>query len=165
MVDPNFRRTVVLIGEHDEEGAVGVVLNRPSEVQVADAVPELAPFTGAEGRMFLGGPVRPTDAVVVAEFERLEQVRVGAFGTIGFLVGEDPEALAGILRARVFAGHAGWGPGQLESEIGEDSWILDPARPEDVFTEDPEGLWSRVLRRKGPKYQILSTMPYDPALN
>ena len=70
-----------------------------------------------------------------------------------------------VRRARVFAGYAGWGAGQLEAEIEESSWILEPALPEDVFTEDPEGLWSGVLRRKGSQYLILSTMPFDPSLN
>jgi putative transcriptional regulator len=65
----------------------------------------------------------------------------------------------------VFAGYAGWGEGQLEQELEEDSWILEAATPEDVFTEDPDGLWTAILRRKGPAYRLLSTMPFDPSLN
>ncbi|MEA2319223.1 MAG: putative transcriptional regulator, partial [Solirubrobacteraceae bacterium] len=89
-------------------------------------------------------------------------------GDLGFVPAdiEDRDAFAaGVRRARIFAGHAGWGPGQLEAELEEDSWILEPARRADVFTADPEALWSEVLRRKGREYALLSTMPMDPSLN
>jgi putative transcriptional regulator len=163
--DPNFRRTIVLIARHDEDGAVGVVLNRPAEATVSDAAPPLTTLVGPDEPLFLGGPVQPQAAVVLAEFEHPENVDVVAFGSIGFLVDEDPEAVGGIRRARVFAGHAGWGAGQLEAEMEEDSWIVEPALAEDVFTPDPDRLWSDVLRRKGGQFQMLSTMPFDPALN
>ena len=68
-------------------------------------------------------------------------------------------------RARVFAGHAGWGPGQLEAELEEESWIVEPPRREEIFSEDPEQLWAAVLRRKGREYALLSTMPPDPSVN
>jgi putative transcriptional regulator len=88
------------------------------------------------------------------------------FGSVGFLIGEVSEEIRpSILRARVFAGYAGWGPGQLEAEMAADSWILEPARLEDVFNDAPELLWSRVLQRKGPEYRQLSRMPYDPSMN
>jgi putative transcriptional regulator len=163
--DPNFRRTVILIARHDEDGAVGVVLNRQAGAAVSDAAPPLAPLVGPDEPLFLGGPVQPEGAVVLAEFEHPENVDVIAFGSIGFLVDESPEAVGGIRRARVFAGHAGWGAGQLEGEMEEESWIVEPALAEDVFTPDPEHLWSQVVRRKGREYQMLSTMPIDPALN
>ncbi|MDP9343861.1 MAG: YqgE/AlgH family protein [Actinomycetota bacterium] len=163
--DPNFRRTVVLIARHDDDGAVGVVLNRLAGATVSDAAPPLVSLVGPDEPLFLGGPVQPQAAVVLAEFEHPENVDVVAFGSIGFLVDEDPEAVGGILRARVFAGHAGWGGGQLEAEMEEGSWILEPAVPDDVFTPDPERLWSRVLRRKGGEFRMLSTMPFDPAMN
>jgi putative transcriptional regulator len=166
LFDPNFRRTVVLVAEHNEEGALGVVLNRPSEVTVAQAASALLPLVEPEDLLYVGGPVQPQAAVVLAEFEDPEAAGLVAFGSIGFLVGDiQPDVVTGIRRARVFAGYAGWGEGQLEQEIEEDSWILDPALPEDVFTEDPEGLWSGVLRRKGRRYELLSTMPFDPSLN
>src|SRR5436190_11562516 len=131
--DPNFRRTVVLIARHDEEGAVGVVLNRTAEATVGDAAPALTALVGPAEPLFLGGPVQPQGAVVLAEFEHPENVDVVAFGSIGFLVDEDPEVVGGIRRARVFAGHAGWGAGQLEAEMEEDSWFVEPALAEDVF--------------------------------
>jgi putative transcriptional regulator len=163
--DPNFRRTVVLIAHHDEEGAVGVVLNRTAEATVEEAAPPLTALVAPEEPLFLGGPVQPQGAVVLAEFEHPENVAVIAFGSIGFLVDEDPGAVGGIRRARVYAGHAGWGAGQLEAEMEEGSWIVEPALPEDVFTPDPDALWSAVLRRKGKEFQLLSTMPFDPSQN
>jgi putative transcriptional regulator len=104
--------------------------------------------------------------VVVADFEHPEQAEVVAFDSIGFLPEEtDADALGGLRRARVFAGYAGWGAGQLEAELDEGSWITEPASSADVFTEDPYALWGDVLRRKGPEYRLMSTMPFDPDLN
>ena len=166
LVDPNFRRTVVLIGHHDEEGAVGVVLNRETEVPVEEAVPTLASLVPPGERLFLGGPVQPQAAVVLADLENPERVEVVAFGSIGFLPEEvDPEELGPLRRARVFAGYAGWGAGQLEAELEEGAWIVEPALPEDVFAEEAESLWSDVLRRKGPSYALMASMPFDPSLN
>jgi putative transcriptional regulator len=164
--DPNFRRTVVLIGHHDDEGAVGVVLNRPSEVSVADAAPPLAGLVPPEEPVYFGGPVQPQAAVVVADFERPEHAQVLAFDSIGFLPDEaDPREIGELRRARVFAGHAGWGPGQLEAELEEGSWLVETATPEDVFTPEPGGLWSAVVRRKGPRYELMARMPFDPSMN
>jgi putative transcriptional regulator len=165
--DPNFRRSVVLVGHHDREGAVGVVLNRAAEVAVEDAVPALAAIVPAGESLFLGGPVDPTSAVVVADFAEPEHAEILALGSIGFLPSEVPTgSVGGILRARVFAGYAGWGPGQLEAEMAEEgSWIAEPALPADIFTADPDGLWNAVLARKGPAFHVLRLMPMDPSLN
>ncbi len=164
--DPNFRRAVLLIGHHDEEGAVGVVLNRVAEVTVMEAVPALAGLVEPDAVLFLGGPVQPQAAVVVADFQVPDRAEILALGSIGFLPQEsDPADLGGIRRARVFAGYAGWGPGQLEGEMEQESWIVEPARPEDVFTDEPEHLWDAVLKRKGRKYDLLRLMPFDPSLN
>lgn len=166
LFDPNFRRTVVLIGEHNDDGALGVVLNRPTPVRVADAVPPLTPLVGDDQVLFVGGPVRPRSPVVLAEFDHPELADVLAFGSIGFLTG-DVEAGAGegVRRARVFAGYSGWGPGQLEAELGSGGWIPEPAVEADVFCQDPEALWSSVLRRKGGEYALMVTMPFDPSTN
>ena len=164
--DPNFRRTVVLVGHHDEEGAVGVVLNRASEVAVAVAAPPLADLVAVDERLFLGGPVRPRSAVVLADFEDPERASVVAFGSIGFLPEEiEVDGEPGLRRARVFAGYAGWGPGQLEAEVAEGSWLVEPALEEDVFTPAPDDLWSTVVRRKGPGFELLASMPFDPSAN
>ena len=88
------------------------------------------------------------------------------FGSVGFLVGEvSRDIKPSILRARVFAGYSGWAPGQLEAEMAADTWIIEPAREDDVFTDAPDSLWRRVLERKGPDYRQLSRMPYDPSMN
>jgi putative transcriptional regulator len=164
--DPNFRRSVVLIGHHDEDGAVGVVLNRPTEHEVAEAAPPLAALVGPGERLFVGGPVQPQGAVVVADFERPERARVVALGSIGFVPPEaDVAELGPLRRARVFAGYAGWGAGQLEIELASDSWLVAPATPSDVFTDEPDALWSDVVRRLGPRFELMSTMPEDPTLN
>ena len=164
--DPNFRRTVVLIGHHDDDGAVGVVLNQPLETTVEEEAPPLSTLVPPGEPLFRGGPVQPEAAVVLADFEDPEQAGVLALGTIGFLPEEsDTDSLGGLRRARVFAGYAGWGAGQLEAEMAEDSWHATPAIPGDVFTEDPESLWTKAVGRLGPDFRLLATMPVDPTLN
>jgi putative transcriptional regulator len=166
MFDPNFRRTVVLIGEHNDEGALGVVLNRPARFSVEEAVPPLAPLVPPGHMLFVGGPVQPQSPVILAEFDHPELADLLVFGSIGFLTGEvEAERMEGLRRAKVFAGYAGWGAGQLEAEMEQSSWIPEPALPEDVFSEHPESLWSAVLRRKGERFRMLSLMPFDPSLN
>lgn len=166
LYDPNFRHTVVLLGEHNDEGAVGIVLNRPLNVTVAQAVPPLASLVRPDEPLFQGGPVQPAVPVLLVELEEPGLVDVLAFGSVGFLVGDvSPDIRSRILRARVYAGHSGWGPGQLEAEMEQDSWITEPAVEDDVFTDAPERLWSRVLERKGPEFRRLSRMPFDPSMN
>jgi putative transcriptional regulator len=167
LLDPNFSRTVVLVGEHGDDGAMGVVLNRRSEVTVDEAVPALTEIVDGEELVHVGGPVHPQAIVVLGEFDDPERAGVLVFGTVGFLPGEIEEAsdLGELARARVFAGYAGWGPGQLEGELAESAWIIEPAVPDDVFTLDPDQLWSSVLRRKGGSFTLLATMPPDPSLN
>jgi putative transcriptional regulator len=168
IVDPNFSRTVVLLSEHGPEGAMGLVLNRPATSSVAEAVPDLAWLAGDEEQVYVGGPVAETAVIVLAEFDRPEVAGALVADDLGFVGtdADDPEALEGaIRRARVFAGHAGWGPGQLEEELEEEAWIVEPPRREEIFTEDAEGLWAAVLRRKGRQYALLATLPFDPSLN
>jgi len=166
LFDPNFRHTVVLMGEHNAEGALGFVLNRPLGVAVSTAVPPLASLVEPDEPLYQGGPVQPSHSVLVAEVVHPELVDQLIFGSIGFIIGLVPDDIrAGIRRARVFAGYSGWGPGQLEAEMEQSSWIVEPALEEDVFTDDPEGLWSRILERKGPAYRRLSRMPFDPSVN
>jgi putative transcriptional regulator len=167
--DPNFDRTVVFIAEHSEDGAMGLVLNRPSDAQVAEVIPDLdwVADAGAEV-VYVGGPVAPNGVIVLAEWEDPSQAVVLVDDDLGFVPGdtEDIEALAAALRrARVYAGHAGWGPGQLEDELGEDAWIVESPLREELFSDDAAGLWSAVLRRKGREYALLATMPPDPSLN
>jgi putative transcriptional regulator len=165
LVDPNFRRTVVLIAHHDEDGAMGLVLTRPSEVKVADAVPALELLAAADAVVSVGGPVQPEAFMVLAEFDDLDDAAAPVLGSIGFMPAEaEPEELS-IRRMRVFAGYAGWGAGQLEAELDEPSWIVVPAEPGDAFADDPDELWKTVLERKGGKYALIASMPFDPTLN
>jgi len=116
--------------------------------------------------LFQGGPVQPASAVLLAEFAHPELADILVFGSVGFLVrGVTPDIEPSILRARVFAGYSGWGPGQLKGEMAAGGWIIEPAREDDVFTDAPDLLWSRMLERKGPEYRQLSRMPYDPSMN
>lgn len=166
LYDPNFRHTVVLIGEHGATGAVGVVLNRPLDVTVEAAVPTLADLVDADERLFRGGPVEPQQAVLLTELAHSGLADVPVFGSVGFLTGPVPAELRPrVRRARVFVGHAGWGPGQLEAELEGDSWILEDATADHVFTRSPEALWRRVLERKGPPYSTMARMPFDPTMN
>jgi len=167
LLDPNFRRCVLLVGEHGEEGAMGVILNRPSPVSVADAVPPLAELVDGHELVHVGGPVQPQAIVVLGDFRDPDEAAALVLGSIGFLPAEIESAadVGSLDRARVFAGYAGWGPGQLESEIAEESWIVEPALPADVFTDEPDGLWSAVLRRKGGAFAVLALMPPDPSSN
>jgi putative transcriptional regulator len=165
LVDPNFRRTVVLIGEHGEEGAMGIVLNRVSGVLVEDAVPPISPLAGPEEPVYLGGPVQPQAVVVLADFADPEPANV-LVESVGFLPGEieDVSELE-LERIRVFAGYAGWAPGQLEGELAEGSWIVLDARASDIFTAKPDQLWAEVLRRGGPAHAVLALLPEDPRVN
>lgn len=164
--DPNFRRSVVLIAHHDEDGAVGVVLNNATDVTVAEAVPQLGSLVATDEPLFIGGPVEPQAAIVMADFVDPSAAEILALGSIGFLPpGSEARIEGTIRRARVYAGYSGWGAGQLESEMAEDSWIVEPARPEDVFVSDPSRLWEDVLRRKGRAFDLLRSMPADPTMN
>jgi putative transcriptional regulator len=166
LVDPNFRRTVVLVGEHGEEGAMGLVLNRPSTIGVAEATPPLVELVGSEQVVWLGGPVQPQAILVLGEFEELDRAAALVVGSVGFLPSEiDADEIGALGRTRVFAGYAGWGPGQLEAELEEESWIVEEAIPDDVFWGGSDDLWSVVLRRKGGPFAVLSMMPPNPSLN
>jgi putative transcriptional regulator len=168
LLDPNFHRTVVLIAEHGDEGAMGIVLNRESELEVAEAAPSLGDLVEPGARVHEGGPVQPTSVVVVAEFgDEGEQAATIVLEGIGFVGADaDFDTLADdVERVRVFAGLAGWGPGQLESELEREDWITETATADDVFTPDPDGLWSAVLERKGGQYALVARMPEDPSLN
>jgi putative transcriptional regulator len=165
--DPNFERSVVLIGVHSADGAMGIVLNRPSDVTVGEAAPQLEEAVSDSERVYVGGPVQPSSIVFLAEFLDPTPAGLLVLGRIGF---PTPEAEIGELsqateRARVFAGFAGWGEGQLEAEIAQGDWIAQAALPDDVFTEVPERLWSDVLTRMGGSYALVARMPADPSVN
>jgi putative transcriptional regulator len=165
--DPNFTRTVVLVSLHSDEGAMGLVLNRPSAVTVAEAVPQLEQAVSDAERVYVGGPVQPTSVVFLAEFLDPSLAGLMVLGRIGFPAPDAgvEELLDSTARGRVFAGYAGWGEGQLDAEVEQGDWIADTALPEDVFSDVPDELWSRVLTRKGGSYALVARMPPDPSVN
>ncbi len=172
--DPNFERTVVLLLEHGDEGGLGVVLNRPSQLDVAEPLPEWARAAAHPPVVFIGGPVAPSAAVCLARLGRhggaegwQPLVGMATDGVVGTLdLDSDPdEAIARIDEIRVFAGYAGWGPGQLENEIEEGGWFVVDADPADALSPAPEHLWSAVLRRQKGTLALFAAYPPDPTLN
>jgi putative transcriptional regulator len=156
-----FRRAVVLMIDHSDEGAMGVVLGRASEARVEEAVPDLAPLAGEDAMVHLGGPVSPESVVAVGDFEDPDQAGLRIVATVGTL---DPDQLdVGVRRLRVYAGYAGWAAGQLEEEIDQGGWIVERAAPDDAFADGD--VWATALQRKGGKYALLATMPADPSRN
>jgi putative transcriptional regulator len=173
--DPNFRRTVILVVEDEpEEGTLGVVLNRPTEVQVGQVLEPWSDLVTGPTVVFKGGPVSPNSALALAlaqgEDEPLGWRSLDGsslMSRIGLVDLEaPPELLAGgITSLRVFAGYAGWGPGQLRAEIEEGAWYVLAGEPTDAFLAEPERLWPAVLRRQGGEFAIVATYPDDPMLN
>ena len=166
LVDPNFARTVVFMTEHNDEGALGIVLNRPSETSVESVVSELAEIAAGEP-IYVGGPVQPEALVLLAEFSNPEAAAWIVVADVGLASADvDLDQLAAsVRRGRVYAGYSGWGPGQLEAEMEVDSWIVEPPLPTELFPDDPATLWSDVLARKGGQYSLLARMPEDPSQN
>lgn len=157
-----FHRTVVLLVEHSGEGSFGLVLNRPSDATVGDAVPELAESIGTEHVLHSGGPVQANAVTSFGEYADPAEATKLIVGAVGMV---DLDAPPELERLRVFAGYAGWGPGQLEAELEAEGWILDEARVEDLFAQPDGDLWSKVLERKGGEFSLLARMPADPSLN
>jgi putative transcriptional regulator len=170
--DPNFHRTVVLIIEHQPAGTVGVVLNRPSEVAVRDVLPLWSPLATVPRALYVGGPMQQRAALCVAalpagvDAERTEGM-IKVRGSLALVdLDADPEQMAPRLRGlRVFAGYAGWSPGQLAAEIDRGDWVVVPALTEDVLAPPGTDLWSRILRRQGLPLALLASFPLDPILN
>jgi putative transcriptional regulator len=166
--DPNFDRSVVLLLDHDREGALGVVLNRPTPVGVSEVLEPWASLAGEPGVVFQGGPVALDAALALAVVPGAGPLgwrRV--HGSIGLVDLEaPPEVLAAEVGSlRVFAGYAGWGPEQLEGELDEGAWYVVESEPGDVSAPEPERLWRTVLRRQRGSLAMLATYPDDPSLN
>lgn len=169
MADPNFARTIVLLLDSSASGALGVVLNRPSELDVASVLEPWAELVVGPSVLFQGGPVETDSALAVASVAA-DDDPVGwrrVFGSTGLVDLDAPVEImaSAVSEVRIFAGYAGWGAGQLEAEIEEGAWYVVPAEPQDPFIDDPERLWSRVLRRQGGQLAMLATMPAEPGLN
>ncbi|HLH84257.1 MAG TPA: YqgE/AlgH family protein [Trebonia sp.] len=173
--DPNFRRAVVLIVEHEPaEGTLGIVLNRPTEIPVGQVLEQWTELATDPSVVFTGGPVSPTSALALALVPGREEPLgwraldgAPALARLGLLdLDAPPRLLAPAIQSlRVFAGYAGWSPGQLEAEIDEGAWYVLPAEPGDVFAAEPERLWRTVLRRQEGDLAFLATYPDDPTMN
>lgn len=169
--DPNFERTVVLMVAHEEGGALGVVLNRATEVPVSDVLQGWATLARDPAVVFEGGPVQPEAAICLARTRpgaapprRGYHPVSGAIGTVD--LSGDPEALREAVEGvRVFAGYASWSAGQLEAEIERGSWFVFDALPGDAFVPRPDDLWPMVLRRQGGIMAAVAHFPADPSLN
>ena len=163
-----FHRTVILICSHTEEGAFGLVLNRPSPSTLGEVLPEeILPGLKSEP-LFLGGPVAETEVSYLYSDNFLLNANVMA----NLQLGRSLEDLAGLSesptttqRVRVFAGYAGWGPKQLEGEMQRGSWLTHPASPDLVFEESVGELWKKILLTKGWEQRLLAESPDDPSAN
>lgn len=166
LVDPNFARSVVLMTEHSDDGAMGMVLNKPAETSASDLLPALDDIAG-EDPLYIGGPVQPQAVVLLAEFSDPAAAAWIVVADVGLASSETKFGELGdvVRRGRFYAGYSGWGPGQLEAEIDAESWIIEAPMPSELFPDDPDTLWSDVLERMGGSYSLISRMPLDPSLN
>ncbi|RMH66165.1 MAG: YqgE/AlgH family protein [Bacteroidetes bacterium] len=168
LADPNFRRSVVLLCEHGEDGSFGLILNRPMAIQPAEVLDD---FYGYDEPLSLGGPVEPN---TLHYLHRHGDVIPGAIRVFdGVYWGGDFEAVRTLTASggastgdlRFFLGYAGWSPGQLDAEIDAGGWFLARAREAAIFPRDPDRLWRDVLRSMGREYALLANFPDDPRMN
>ena len=176
LVDPNFDRTVVLMLAHSAEGAVGVVLNRPTETEVAAVLPQYATRVVSPAQVFEGGPVEPGVLLALGLRDGPAPAEGGpgdesdGWGSIMGSVGavdltRDPDEVAGLRSVRFFAGYAGWGGGQLEEELAARAWLVVDLDDGDAFTADPDQLWRVVLGRQHSPMAWLANYPDDVMAN
>lgn len=167
--DENFDQTVVYMVEHNDEGALGIVLNRPSATPVDEHLPDLDAPVIDPPVFFVGGPVALGGLLALGR-RRLDAEAVNVAPLPGALALVDPEALVegeigGIDGLRLYTGYSGWGPGQLEAEVAAGAWHVVEARPDDVLCADPDDLWRVVMHRQGGRLASMSLYPDDPSVN
>lgn len=168
LTDPNFDRTVVLVLEHDEdEGALGIVLNRPSHVDVATALPGWERLAAPPPLVHVGGPVDPQAVIALGRSAEPGPGVTPVVGGVGIVnVSFEPDDLVGsVFDVRLYAGYAGWAPGQLEDEIEAGAWFVVDATPEDPLRFDVDDLWRSVLKRQKSNLRMFATFPADPSMN
>lgn len=170
MLDPNFDGTITFLLEHGSDGAVGIVLNRPSNLFVSDPFPDWIDLAAEPRQVFQGGPVQ-TNAIIALGRHRVDAPPDAVFdlpfGLVSVDLDDQPALLrgSGLVDLRIFAGYAGWGSGQLEGEIATGAWWVVPGTADDVFTSAPHHLWSEVLRRAGGEMRWFAHLPGDPSIN
>lgn len=170
IVDGMFDQSVVLLLDADEDGALGVVLNRVSDIDLGTVLPQWTDMTSAPQVLFDGGPVSRNGAVCLAVPASETEEPAGwrrLFGNVGLLHLDTPvELVTGAFRyLRIFAGYAGWSPGQLEGELVRGSWHVASSLETDAFDTDPETLWRRALHRQAGDVAVFATWPQDPEAN
>ncbi len=168
--DPNFTRTVILMIEHTPNGALGVVLNRPTDLEVGAVLHDWADLAADPPVLYMGGPVEQNGVLALGR-RRPDTPDppgwasvLGPVGTVDLHLGPE-DMVVGLDGIRFFAGYSGWGDGQLESELDEGAWLVVAADPGDVFAPDPDTMWRAVLRRQGGKLSMLADFPAHPSLN
>jgi putative transcriptional regulator len=163
-----FQRTVVLICQHDAEGAFGLVLNRAAGSNAGDMIVADLPDTLKACPLFLGGPVQPSALSYLLTDAFIPDANVMANLSLGHSLDtliELGESFSATQRVKMFAGYAGWSPGQLEDELKRDAWLTHPGALDLIFDTRPEQLWQKILRQKGGQYRLLAQMPEDLSLN
>lgn len=168
LADPNFERTAILLTEHNEEGTVGFILNKPSDSQVSEVMEDLKQF---DARIFIGGPVEQDTLHYVHRINALaDSIELSA----GLYWGGNFEQLLGLVEThqvnatdiKFFLGYSGWSPGQLEDELKIDSWIVsDQVTEELIFETEPEMMWKKAMRGLGGRFSVYSNYPSDPRMN
>ncbi len=168
--DANFRQTVVLLCEHGADGALGVVVNRPTAMSVSEALPQVPILEGQQHVLFSGGPVQMNQVMILYRVDQFPENSHHVFD--GICLGGDAQLVDRILTAsagrdafRAYLGYSGWGPGQLESEMQTGSWFTIPADSNVVFDKDPTRVWADIVSALGDDYRLYADMPFDPSLN
>lgn len=168
--DPNFRQSVVLLCEHGPEGALGVVVNRPTAMSISEALPQIPILEGSGHVLYAGGPVQTNQVMLLYRGDQRPENAHHVFD--GVCLGGDLGMVERILTGvgtkesfRAYLGYSGWGPGQLESEMKTGSWMTLPADPKLVFEKDPAHVWGEVLLTLGDDYRPYAAMPFDPSSN
>ncbi len=163
--DPNFELTVIFMLEHGDEGALGVVLNRPSELPVSGTIDDWSDLAAEPSVVFVGGPVSPSSVIALATMH-LDDAGpnwnpvMGRLGTVDLEV--SPQEVPGVEQVRMFAGYASWEPGQLEAELVDDAWFVVDAEFADIHTPDPDELWWTVIGRQQGALGRLRNYPREP---
>jgi len=163
-----FQRSVVLICQHDPEGAFGLVLNRAAGTNAGDMIVADLPELLRASPLFLGGPVQPSALSFLLTDSFIPDANVMPNLSLGHSLDaliELGESFSSTQRVKMFAGYAGWSPGQLEDELRRDAWLTHPASLDLIFDVSPNQLWQKILRQKGWQYRLLSQMPEDLSLN
>ncbi|MFV2001052.1 MAG: YqgE/AlgH family protein [Acidimicrobiia bacterium] len=162
ILGPPFEQSVILVLEHDSSGAIGVVLNRDSGLLVADVLPDMMDLISDPPHVFIGGPVSTETALCLAVSPSGAFIRPSPFDTIGLIDPSHPPQ--DVSRARVFAGYAGWDPGQLETELEERAWWVTLADAQLMFG-DTTDLWRSTVRRAPGRVPLFGTYTRTPAQN